>query len=155
MSTVVGRATQGLGSRGDGDDVDGVDEHNDQPPRVVQAPRRVFPELITELSEPGEEQVYGAAAETVVKWREAWAARKRARHTLDGLRAERRRLELELRLIGVFGLTPPPADAPWRERRRWRGNGLAPSGAQATLNGPPSAAVHPWSWREATRNTGP
>ena len=34
------------------------------------------------------------------------------------LRAERRRLELELRLIGVFGLTQLPADAPWRERRR-------------------------------------
>lgn len=25
---------------------------------------------------------------------------------------------MELRLIGEFGLTPPPANAPWRERRR-------------------------------------
>ena len=38
-------------------------------------------------------------------------------------------MELELRLIGVFGLTSPPADAPWRERRReqemdWRRGAL-------------------------------
>ena len=81
---------------------------------------RVFPELITEQLEPGEAQVYGAAAETVVEWREAWTEGKSVRHTLDWLRAERKRLELELRLIGVFGLTPPPADAPWGERRRER-----------------------------------
>ncbi|MDE2967338.1 MAG: hypothetical protein OXS30_07640 [Chloroflexota bacterium] len=74
--------------------------------------------IVTERAEPGEAQVYGAAAEEIVEWREAWAARRSARYTLDWLRAERRRLELELRLIGVFGLTPPPADAPWRERRR-------------------------------------
>ncbi|MYF23438.1 MAG: hypothetical protein F4209_11965 [Chloroflexi bacterium] len=90
------------------------------PQSVVRPPRRVFPELITEEAETGEEQVYGAAAGTVVQWREAWADRKQARYTLDWLRAERRRLELELRLIGVFGLTPPPADAPWRERRSER-----------------------------------
>ncbi|MDE0101996.1 MAG: hypothetical protein OXN89_06420 [Bryobacterales bacterium] len=122
VEVVEGQATQELGRRGegDGDDVDGVDDHIDQPQGVVQAPRRVFPELITEAAEPGEEQVYGAAAETVVEWREAWAVRKRVRYTLGWLRAERRRLELELRLVGVFGLTPPPADAPWGERRRER-----------------------------------
>lgn len=97
--------------------------------RSVAAPSRVFPELITEGAEPGEEQVYGAAAELVVEWREAWVERRAARHTLHWLRAERRRLELEVRLIGVFGLTPPPADAPWRERRReqelsWRRKAL-------------------------------
>ena len=48
---------------------------------------------------------------------------------LDWLRAERRRLDLELRLIGVFGLTPAPADVPRRERRReqeldWRRKAL-------------------------------
>ncbi|MYD74281.1 MAG: hypothetical protein F4Y11_08685 [Chloroflexi bacterium] len=103
------------------DDVDDVDAGPAvEQQRSVPPPRRVFPELITEQAELGEDQVYGAAAETVVEWREAWAARKRARLTLDWLRAERRRLELELRLIGVFGLTPPPADAPWGERRRER-----------------------------------
>ena len=65
----------------------------------------------------------------VVEWREVWANRKSARHILDWLRTERRRLELELRLIGVFGLTPPPADAPCRKRRReqeldWRRRAL-------------------------------
>ena len=100
------------------DDVDAGQAVEHQ--RSAVAPRRVFPELITEHPEPGEEQVYGAAVEEVVEWREAWAARKRAPYTLDWLRAERRRLELELRLIGVFGLTPPPADVPWSERRRER-----------------------------------
>lgn len=47
-----------------------------------------------------------------------WAELKAARHPLAWLRAERRRLDLELRSIGVFGLTPPLADAPERERRR-------------------------------------
>jgi len=83
-------------------------------------PHRVFPDLIAEHPELGEEQVHGAAAALVVEWREAWEGRRRARYTLDWLRAERQRLQLELRLIGVFGLTPPPADAPWGERRRER-----------------------------------
>ena len=121
MEAVEGHVSRGP-DHGDGGvsvvDVDagqGV-EHR----RSVVAPRRVFAELITEDLEPGEEQVYGAAAEEVVEWREAWADRKQARYTLDWLRAEMRRLELELRLIGVFGLTPPPADVPWGERRRER-----------------------------------
>ena len=80
-------------------------------------PGRVFPELITKKAEPGEEQVYGAAAEMVVEWRKAWVARRLARHTLAWLRAERRHLEIEHRLIGVFGLTAPPGDSP-RERVR-------------------------------------
>ncbi len=119
-------AVEGRVSRGpnDGDDGVDLDDGDAGPPaeqqRSVVPPRRVFPELITEHPEPGEEQVYGAAAEEVVQWREAWAARKASRHTLAWLRAERRRLELELRLIGVFGLTPPPADVPWGERRRER-----------------------------------
>ncbi len=83
-------------------------------------PRRVFPELITEEAEPGEEQVYGGAADVVVEWRTVRSSRASARHTLDWLRAERRRLQLELRLVGEFRLTPPPADRPWRESRRQR-----------------------------------
>ncbi|MYJ10464.1 MAG: hypothetical protein F4086_09120 [Gemmatimonadetes bacterium] len=88
------------------DDVDAgqvVERHRP----VVQVLRCIFPELITEQSEPGEEQVYGAATEDVIEWREAWAERRSARYTLDWLRAERKRIDLELRLIGVFGLTPP------------------------------------------------
>ena len=130
VEAVEGQAAQG---RGRGDihvDVGGVDAgDNGRRRRSVAAPRRVFPELITEKAEPGEELVYGASAELVVEWREAWADRRAARHTLAWLRAERRRLDWELRLIGVFGLTPPPADTPWRERRReqeldWRRKSL-------------------------------
>ena len=52
-----------------------------------------------------------------------------APHTLAWLRAEGRRLQLESELIGEFWLTPPPADSPWRERRReqeldWRRKAL-------------------------------
>ena len=43
--------------------------------RSVAPPRRVFAELITEEPEPGEDQVYGAAAEVVVDWRQAWEER--------------------------------------------------------------------------------
>lgn len=130
VEAVEGRVSRGPDHGAGGLDVDDVDAGQAvEQQRSVVAPRRVFPELITEQAEPGEEQVYGAAAEEVVEWRGAWADRKQARYTLDWLRAEQRRLELELRLIGVFGLTPPPADAPWRERRRereldWRGRAL-------------------------------
>ncbi len=48
--------------------------------RAGSAPSRVFPELITEVGEPDEEQVYGAAAGLVVKWREAWAECQAVRH---------------------------------------------------------------------------
>ncbi|MCY4618421.1 MAG: hypothetical protein OXD50_07700 [Chloroflexi bacterium] len=111
-------------------DVDGDDDDDEgKQQRSVAAPRRVFPELITEDVEPGEGQVYGEATELVVEWREAWAIRKLARHTLAWLRAERQRLTLESRLFEEFGLTQPPADAPRRERRRdqeldWRRRAL-------------------------------
>ena len=130
LEAVEGQSGQGRGGGDINVDVGGVDAGDrGRQRRSVAPPRRVFPELITERAEPGEEQVYGAAAEFVVEWREAWAERKSARHTLAWLRAERRRLDLELRLVGVFGLTPPPADSPWRERRReqeldWRRKAL-------------------------------
>ncbi len=120
MEAVEGRVSSVPDDRAEGVNVDNVDDGNEEHRRSVAPPRRVFPELITEDPEEGEEQVYGAAAELVVEWRQAWAERKRARLTLDWLRAERRRLDLELRLIGIFGLTPAPADAPWSERRRER-----------------------------------
>ena len=130
VEAVEGQAVQGRGGGDINVDVGSVDAGDEgKRQRAVAAPRRVFPELITEEAELGEERVYGAAAELVVEWRDAWAERRSARHTLAWLRAERQRLKLELRLIGVFGLTSPPADAPWRERRReqelaWRRRAL-------------------------------
>lgn len=122
METVERRGSWRRGVSEDGVDVKGVDvgDEGEQHRPVVRVPQRVISELFTEHPEPGDEQVYGAAAELIVEWREAWVERKSARYTLDWLRAERRRLELELRLVGVFGLTPPPADVPWPERRRER-----------------------------------
>ncbi|MCY3922506.1 MAG: hypothetical protein OXG27_08930 [Chloroflexi bacterium] len=91
VEEVEGRVSRGPDD-GDGgvvvDDVDAgqvVERHRP----VVQVLRRIFPELITEQSEPGEERVYGAAAELIVERREAWAKRNRARLTLDWLRAQR------------------------------------------------------------------
>ena len=130
LEAVEGQTAQRLGGGDDRVDVERVDtDAEGKHQRSTVAPRRVVPELITEEVEPGEEQVYRAAAELVVKWREACAGRKSTRHTLAWLRAERRRLDLELRLIGVFGLTPLPAVAPWRKRRReqeldWRRRAL-------------------------------
>lgn len=121
VDVVEGLVSKGPDHGAVGVDVDDVDAGQGvEQQRTVQAPRRVFPDLITQHPESGEEQVYGAAAEEVVEWRGAWADRKQAHYTRDWQRAERRRLELELRLIGVFGLTPPPADVPWGERRRER-----------------------------------
>ncbi|MYA01863.1 MAG: hypothetical protein F4Y35_08765 [Chloroflexi bacterium] len=121
VDMVEGRVSRGSRGGDDGVDVENVDiAGGAKQLGLGPVPRRIFPELITEREEPGEEQIYGAATELVVEWRQAWAARRTARHTLGWLRAERRRLELELRLVGEFGLTPPPADAPWRERRRDR-----------------------------------
>ena len=122
MEAVEGRVSQEWIGDDDGVDVEDVDDGNDSHDggrrRPVSAPRRIFPELITAEAKLGEDQIYGAGMEVIVEWREAWAERRTAPYTLDWLRAERRRLELEVRLIGEFGLTPPPADAPWRERRR-------------------------------------
>ncbi len=160
LEAVEGQAAQGRGRGDDHVDVGGVDaEDRGRQRQSVAPPRRVFPELITEEAEPGEELIYGAAAELVVEWREAWAQRKSAQHTLAWLRAERRRLEVELRLIGVFGLTPPPADAPWRERRReqeldWRRRALRRSRGVRRYETPgqtggcypsPSASIR-WFW---------
>ena len=81
VEAVEGQAAQERG-RGDDyfdvDDVDAGDEARRQ--WTVAPPWRVFPELITEEPEPGEDQVYGAAAEVVVEWRNAWAERKSAGH---------------------------------------------------------------------------
>lgn len=91
VETVERRGSWRRGVSEDGVDVEGVDvgDEGEQHRPVVRVPQRVFPELITEHPEPGEDQVYGAAAELIVEWREAWAERRSAHYTLDGLRAER------------------------------------------------------------------
>ncbi len=64
VEAVEGQAAQGRGRGDDHIDVESVDAVDaGKHKRSVVTPRRVFPELITEEAEPGEKQVYGAAAE--------------------------------------------------------------------------------------------
>ena len=80
----------------------------------LSRPRRVYPELVTDEAEPGEELVYGGAATAViVQWREARDAFAAATDALDTLNARERRLELEVELIEQHELTLPPAKRPW------------------------------------------
>lgn len=62
-------------------------------PQTHAAPCRVFPELIAEEAEPGEDQVYGAGAELAVEWRE-----RRRKQELDWRRRALRRLRWRLSL---------------------------------------------------------
>ena len=81
---------------------------------VVQRPRRVYPELVTDEAEPGEEMVYGDdATAVIVKWREARDVFAAAKDAMDILNARERRLALEVELIQDYELTLPPATRPW------------------------------------------
>ena len=80
----------------------------------VSRPRRVYPDLVTDDAEPGEELVYGdLATAVIVKWREARDAFAAAKDAMDILNARERRLELEVELIQEHELTLPPATRPW------------------------------------------
>ena len=81
---------------------------------VVERPRRVYNDVVTDEAEPGEELVYGdAATAVIVRWREARDAFSQARDALDVLNARQRRVELEIELIQDHELTLPPATRPW------------------------------------------
>ena len=74
---------------------------------------RVYRELVTWEPESGEEDAYGDAAPLVVEWRLvrrevlAGGDSRSARQSVERLR------ELEIALIGEYGLTLPPALHPW------------------------------------------
>ncbi len=74
---------------------------------------RIYRELVTLEAEAGEEDVYGEAASLVVEWR---LVRKEVLAS-GGLRSAKQAVErlreLEIALIGDFGLTLPPALHPW------------------------------------------
>ena len=80
----------------------------------VPRPHRDHPEVVTLRAEAGEELVYGEAAPVIVEWR-----RQRIAHLDKGAsgvehaRAWVRMCELELLLIGEYGLTLPPDTDPW------------------------------------------
>ncbi len=77
-------------------------------------PRRPYPELVTLEAEEGEELVYGKAAPLITEWRQVRAGHldermSRVEQATDWVRM----CELELALIGDFGLTLPPDTYPW------------------------------------------
>ncbi len=79
---------------------------------------RVYQELVTLEHEAGEEDVYGEAAALVAEWRLvrvevlAGGGSRSAKRSVDRLR------ELEVALIGEYGLTLPPALHPWDRYQR-------------------------------------
>ena len=79
---------------------------------------RVYRELVTLEHEAGEEDVYGEAAALVAEWRLvrvevlAGGGSRSAKRSVDRLR------ELEVALIGEYGLTLPPALHPWDRYQR-------------------------------------
>ena len=103
--------------------VKGASEGSREVPQV-KPPRRPYPQLVTVEPEEGEELIYGEAMPAIVEWREARRALEQARRRLDKLDAQKRLLELEVRLVGDHELTLPPAVYPWdRADRRdevWR-----------------------------------
>lgn len=86
--------------------------------------RRPYPQLVTLEPEEGEELIYGEAMPAITEWREARRALDAMRRRLDKLDAQKRVVELEVRLVGEHELTLPPAVYPWdRADRRdevWR-----------------------------------
>ena len=80
----------------------------------AQRPLRIYDDVVTADTEPGEELVYGdAATAVIVRWREARDAFSQATDALEILNARQRRVELEIELIQEHELTLPPASRPW------------------------------------------
>lgn len=84
LEEVEGHVSLGRDSGDSGFDVEDVDAPDKVERRpTVPAPRRVFPELITEQADPGEEQVYGAGRNWSLSGaRPARCTSRRALHSL-------------------------------------------------------------------------
>ncbi len=83
--------------------------------RVAPTPSRPAYELVVSLHPgPGDdEKRFGPAAPLVAEWRRLRGEYRAAPAGLAKLRAEVDLLEMEIVMIGVCGLTLPPADYPW------------------------------------------
>ena len=80
---------------------------------AVWPSRRVYRELVTLESEPGEEQIYGEATPLIVEWRHVRSEFLADGGTMKKTQAEARLRELEIALIDEYGMTLPPATHPW------------------------------------------
>ncbi len=106
----------GHGSGKDNVDVEGVGENEEaERQRSVAGSSRVFPELVSEQAQPGEEQVYSAAAEWVVEWREAWTERRSANYA-PGLAASEAQTAGTGASLGRVGVIV--RSVPWGRVRR-------------------------------------
>ena len=84
---------------------------------------RPYPDVVTAVPEPGEEQVYGDTTSLIVEWRRVNAEYMNAGDALSRVVAEERLRELEIELIEDRKLTLPPSTYPWdgfdRRRELW------------------------------------
>lgn len=76
-------------------------------------PRAMQQKMVVLASEQDDEQVFGPAAPLVREWRAARNVFRATEDRLPRVEAELRLLEIEIELIGTYGLTLPPADYPW------------------------------------------
>ena len=93
-------------------------------------PQRPVPRSSAQHRYRGKRQHLAWRPPLIVQWRQARAVRAGAADRLTALRAEERRRELELVLIGAYHLTRPPAMYPWdaltrRNEVDWRRRTLA------------------------------
>ena len=91
---------------------------------------RPGPGVVTVEPQPDEEAAFGPAAPLVAEWRRLGTEGAEDGGRLERARAEERRWELEVAMIGEFGLTLPPETEPLDASRRddhlgWRRKALA------------------------------
>lgn len=76
------------------------------------------PGVVTLEAQPDEEHAFGPVVERVTEWRRLRTSGSEKLSQVDRARAEERRWELEVEMIGEFGLTLPPETEPLSESRR-------------------------------------
>ena len=74
--------------------------------------------VVTLEPQPDEDHAFGPAAGLVAEWRSLMTGGTQVGSRIQRTRAEERRWELEVAMIGEFGLTLPPQTEPLEESRR-------------------------------------
>ncbi len=125
---------EGEGQEIESDAPESKDEGEEGQRREWRPPRRErgLPDegVVTWEEQPDEERAFGPAASLVAEWRELRTGAEALGGRVDRARASVRRWELEVAMLGDYGLTLPPEreplDASRRENHlRWRRKALA------------------------------
>ena len=92
--------------------------------------------VVTSEEQPDEEHAFGPAAQLVKEWRELRTGGEVSGGRVDRAKASVRRWELEIAMLGEYGLTLPPETEPLDASRRedhlrWRKEALAAALARA------------------------